>query len=305
MDTNFAYLRDEDDNFFITLGDNHRDRTVAALPLYAPDPHGDRDYDGTRLSKQPKDGTADLTGGPYEDSPVRFGALEIDRERIEETVLPHEDHEDIYANLDDHAQGIYEEVTDVLDDEDLMIIGSDTYDVGTGSSDLDLVYTGDYEEFIDRKEDLLEETSLEEVGQDWLEDRIEDHSDRYDVPEAVADYHHRSPQQRFMADGLKVGFSPSHEPGSFEDYQRPEGESEDYSSTATVIDTNHNDSWPRMVEIEDEDDEIDLVTYFWAYGGSFEEGQEVCIEGERFEDTVYLREPGQFAAPEEVLEERQ
>ncbi len=301
MDANFAYLRDEDTNFFIVLGDNHRDTTVSALPLYAPDPGGDRDYDGMRLSKQPKDGSADLAGQDYEESPVRFGALEIDRGRIEETVLPQEDHEAIHANLDEHARDIYDQVTDVLDDEDLMIIGSDTYDVGTGSSDLDLVYTGDYHEFTGRKDDLLEETSLEEVGEQWLEDRIEDHSDRYDVPDEVADYHHRNPQQRFMADGLKVGFSPSHEPGTWEDYRRPEGDSEAYSTTATVTDTMHNDSWPRMVEIEDGDEDLDLVTYFWAYGGSFEEGDELVIEGERFDDTVYLREPGQYAAPEEVL----
>lgn len=308
MVEHFDYLRDESYNFFIALGDvHHDDGTVPVLPVYAPDPDGSREYDGVRLSKTPKDGSAELAGEPYGESSVRFGALAVDPDRIEETVSPYQDAEEVYDNMDPEAQEAYDAVRKQLDAE-LMTIGSDTFDVGTDGSDLDLVHLGDYDAFADEGLDaLLDGTGLEEVGEDWLEDRVTGHAERYEVPESVAEYHHRSPQQRGFMDDLKVGFSPSHVPGSWDGAYVPgtDEEGEPIDMEATVTDRTHADSWPRMFGVEpvDDDHEMELVTYFWAYGGSFEEGDRVRIKGELFEDedTLYLREPGQYAAPQEVL----
>ncbi|MDY6771492.1 MAG: hypothetical protein SV186_06095 [Candidatus Nanohaloarchaea archaeon] len=307
MDTNFAYLRDDRYNFFIALGDNHEDDTVSCLPVYAPDPDGAREYDEVRLSKQPKDGSADLAGDGYEQSPIRFGALEVERDRVEEVVDPYRDRDQVLANMDGESRAVYEEIEALLDEPDqLMAIGSDTYGVGTDSSDLDLVWLGDYDRFHDDVLPGLEDgLGLEEVGDDWLDDRIRSHAERYDVPEEVARYHHEQPQQRYFRDDLKVGFSPSQEPGSWDGFERPAPDDayEEVTLEATIEDAEHNDSWPRNVELDAGDRDLDLVTYFWAYGGSFEEGDEIVVDGQLVEskDTVYLREPGDYAAPVDVL----
>lgn len=302
MDTTFAYLRDVDDAFFITLGDAHPDETVSCLPVYTPDEDGDRSYNGTTLSKAAKDGSAALpsTDDP---SPIRFGALEVPRSRIEEVVDPYRDRCAVLDNMDTESRAAYEAIDDAVDAE-LMVIGSDTYGVGTSSSDLDLVWLGDYDAFEEQKATLMAETGLEEVGEAWLDDRIADHAERYQVPEAVARYHHETPQQRFFSGDLKVGFSPSQVPGTYKDAPRPAPDAayEDVRLEATVTDTEHMGDWPRTATLTTEDgDTLELSTYFWAYGGSFEEGDDLVIEGDTTEgeDVIHLREPGHFAAPED------
>ncbi|MDY6777518.1 MAG: hypothetical protein SVU32_02535, partial [Candidatus Nanohaloarchaea archaeon] len=273
---------------------------------YAPDPSGDRSYEGTRLSKTPKDGSAELAGAMYDDSGIRFGALEVEKDAIEECVSPYRDREVVLANMDEQSRDAYDRVDTAIEDHEVMVIGSDTFDVGTDSSDLDLVWIDDYDEFHAYRDVLEDEAGLQEVGEDWLEERIEDHAERYEVPEEVAAYHHMTPQQRFFDDDLKVGFSPSHVPGTFEEYYRPEpgdsGVQERFRGQVT--DTTHNDSWPRMVELETEEyGDLCLETFFWAYGGSFEEGDELVVEGELFEEeeTVLIRDRGQYAVPRDEL----
>ncbi len=312
MNTNFDYVRDDDYNFFIVLGDRHPDDHVIGLPVYTPCETGDRLYEGVRLEKAAKDGSADLAGEPYRESPVTFGALEIDTDRIVETVSPYRDRDTVLENLDDDARDVYDRVVEAVDDTDrLMVIGSDVFDVGTDGSDLDLVWMEEYELFADTYKDILtEEAGLQEAGEDWIEERLQGHAERYGVPEPVADYHHRHPQQRFFTEDsdLKVGFSPSQVPGTWHDYALPDADTdyEPFEEEVTVVNADASGYWPRTVEtVTDQGDEHDIVTYFWAYGGSFSAGDRVAVRGDLFpaDDTVYLREPGHYAAPSAVLDD--
>lgn len=306
--TNFDYVRDTDHNFFIVLGDKHTQETITALPVFAPDPNGGRLYEDMTLAKQPKDGSAALAGEPYQQSTVRFGALEIERDRIAETVSPYRDKDAVIDNMNAEKQAVYRRINEYVDDE-LMVIGSDTFGLATDSSDLDVVWLGDYDRFQDVYRDVLQDQAgFREVDDDWLEDRIVGHADRYREPEPVSAYHHTVPQQRFFDEetGIKVGFSPSQVPGTWTDFYRLEQEEahDVYHGTGTVVDADRNGCWPRSVALETgEHGEMELVTYFWAYGGSFEEGDEVAVHGDLFQeaDTIYLRERGHYAAPLEVF----
>jgi predicted nucleotidyltransferase len=302
--SNFDHVMLSDGNIFTVIGDNYKDDRLCGIPIFGPSKEGSRTLDGISYKKYPRDGSVKLDAEFYSRGEEHFMSYSFPKSKVTEQVKPREDFENVRKNLKTPHKKLVDDLraaTGHLSTE-IVVIGSDTFDLRTDSSDLDLLVIGsDLKSFQNTYEEAIKHRDLKKYPRDGMDSKAEKYAKVFDIPVSVAKDHVGHPVRRTIwRDGeMKVSFIPSQVPGEWNNYYKPDKDAdiENIELNGEVSDVASSMHRPRKYRIRTDDGRVlDVISHYFVFCGSFNQGDVVKIKGDLFEqeETVYCRKPGQY-----------
>jgi len=302
---NFDHVRLSDGRIFAIIDDVFHDDRIGGIPLFEPADDGDRDLAVRPAVKVPRDGSAPIKGDLYGPDPRHFMAVSFPESAIVEQVKPVADLDTIRAGMDPALSDLVGDIIAATIDIDtgIGIIGSDTYGLRYPDSDMDVLVAGaTRDSLIETHQAAIEGTVLERFPRDRMDPKVSKYAEAFGIPEDVSVDHVGQPERRTVwSDGdMKVSFIPGQRPGTWTDHHVP---THDAASTpvtdltGTVVGTDHSVHRPREYVIETgEGDRLSVLSHYFVFCGSFQEGDRVRVTGDLFTDadTIYCREQGHY-----------
>lgn len=296
----FDYFLTDEGIFYISTSDSHLEDTILGRPVYIEDSSGDRTFNRQNYSKTPRD-ASEVDG--IETSHLSDTASNVARENLEELRRPFEREKKILENVDEKTTELYTRLNNAVE-QDLGLIGSQLWGLNIAESDVDMVLRGESPEDIRNALNTVpSNTDLELMGDEVHQQKAEKYSDIYDIAKREAFNHVTTPRRRYKHPEIdsKISLIPVQEPGTA-DFNLPSRDerTQCIQEEGVVYDDSLSFTSPRIYGVETESHgDVQVMTDRWIYAGSYEEGDEVEIEGTYFKDsnTIALNEPGHDISP--------